>query len=267
MDHRLPPILCYHDNSVAKALSSLFPEMSISSPTDLASQQSKRTFFENYARENGFDPLHAAKWYLQYFTKIRNTGRQENVVKYYSMNIPKTLAELFPEIGLDQSKFFVWWKNPANRRRALESYASELGFDPLIAQNWYKQSSSSVKFYMKDTPILRYHSNNVAKTLVDLFPDIGLRISKFDNTSLLWKSKVNRKRFFEDFARENGFEPLIPENWYSQSKMKIRNSRKADSVLKFHGNNVAKALLDLFPAIGLDKAKLTGQGRRLRAKI
>lgn len=28
---------------------------------------------------------------------------------------------------------------------------------------------------------------------------------------------VNRRKFFEDYASENQFDPLVPENWYYQS--------------------------------------------------
>lgn len=31
-----------------------------------------------------------------------------------------------------------------NKRKFLEEYASEKGFNPLIAQNWYKQSRESI---------------------------------------------------------------------------------------------------------------------------
>ena len=31
----------------------------------------------------------------------------------------------------------------------------------------------------------------------------------------------SRKKFFEDYASTNGFDPLIPENWYSQSRQQI----------------------------------------------
>jgi hypothetical protein len=31
-----------------------------------------------------------------------------------------------------------------------------------------------------------------------------------------WKDPENRRKFFEDFARENNFDPLIPENWQSR---------------------------------------------------
>ena len=33
--------------------------------------------------------------------------------------------------------------------------------------------------------------------------------------------KENRRKFFMDFAAQNGFDPLKPENWYSQQRQRI----------------------------------------------
>lgn len=37
----------------------------------------------------------------------------------------------------------------------------------------------------------------------------------------VWNDTRNRKKFFEDYAKENGFDPLVPENWYNQPRDKI----------------------------------------------
>lgn len=36
-----------------------------------------------------------------------------------------------------------------------------------------------------------------------------------------WGDINNRRKVFEKYAREAGFDPLIPSNWYSQSLTKI----------------------------------------------
>lgn len=81
--------------------------------------------------------------------------------------------------------------------------------------------------------VLYYHSNSVTKALADLFPDIGLDILKF-RSSITHKfssiicfiliyflvgsfgSKDQRREFFENYAKDNGFNSTIAENWYSQ---------------------------------------------------
>ena len=38
-------------------------------------------------------------------------------------------------------------------------------------------------------------------------------------------SPVMRRKFFETYARKKGFDPLIPENWYRQSRTEIRSAK------------------------------------------
>jgi hypothetical protein len=100
-----------------------------------------------------------------------------------------------------------------------------------------------------------------------------------------WSDKRNRRKFFEDYARDHAFDPMDPEAWYKQTKKRILaaqvstvtpcfflfflfffffhffflplTSRKKDvgKVLRHH-NGVASALLNLFPDIGLAKSRL-----------
>ena len=37
----------------------------------------------------------------------------------------------------------------------------------------------------------------------------------------LWNDPISRRKYFENYARANDFDPLVPDNWYSQSKDKI----------------------------------------------
>lgn len=34
---------------------------------------------------------------------------------------------------------------------------------------------------------------------------------------VVWDSHVNRMQFFEKYARDRGFNPLLPSDWYAQS--------------------------------------------------
>ena len=36
-----------------------------------------------------------------------------------------------------------------------------------------------------------------------------------------WSRIEVRRRFFEEYAKANSFDPLVPENWYSQSRRTI----------------------------------------------
>lgn len=47
-------------------------------------------------------------------------------------------------------------------------------------------------------------------------------ISKFNKIlANHWQELGNRRKFFEDYAGVNGFDPLVPENWYSVQTSKL----------------------------------------------
>ena len=66
---------------------------------------------------------------------------------------------------------------------------------------------------------------------------------KSNKYSAVWHDIANRRHFFEKYAKANGFDPLIPENWYEQSKLKIMYSKVAISLLLFFSSLLFSALL------------------------
>lgn len=40
-----------------------------------------------------------------------------------------------------------------------------------------------------------------------------------------WRGVESRKIFFESYAKVHGFDPLIPENWYSQHTKSILSTK------------------------------------------
>lgn len=40
-----------------------------------------------------------------------------------------------------------------------------------------------------------------------------------------WQDMANRRKFFMDYATENNFDPLLPENWYNVSSYKIKERK------------------------------------------
>ena len=88
-----------------------------------------------------------------------------------------------------------------------------------------------------------YYEGSIANALLSLFPNIGLDPSKFrvrggNNSPLLslslffpplilmyffivWKDVKQRRKFFIDYAKANGFDPLKANDWYSQPKERI----------------------------------------------
>lgn len=81
-----------------------------------------------------------------------------------------------------------------------------------------------------------------------------------------------RRKQFEEYARSRGFNPLIPDNWYSINWNKIRGftlfpvyiafygiqanlSQIADIIAVYYKGSPTVALLDVFPDIGLQENK------------
>ncbi len=42
------------------------------------------------------------------------------------------------------------------------------------------------------------------------------------SSPVTWVLAQSRKTFFDSFAMEQGFDPLVPENWYSIKQAQIR---------------------------------------------
>ena len=47
------------------------------------------------------------------------------------------------------------------------------------------------------------------------------RIEELLIHNVAWGDITNRRRFFEDYAAANKFDPLIPNNWYKQTRKNI----------------------------------------------
>jgi len=71
-----------------------------------------------------------------------------------------------------------------------------------------------------------------------------------------WKENKNRRLLFEDYAKQNGFDPLHPENWYLQPKHKVMAIKAIYQVIEHYNYNLPKALTSVFPEIGLNSSKL-----------
>jgi len=103
--------------------------------------------------------------------------------------------------------------------------------------------------------VMWYHKNSVLQALIHLFPDLALQESKFSIMSRsYWKDENNRRAFFEDFAKGHRMDPLNPNTWYKLHK-KVMFAKRASTVLSYYNSNAAKALMSLFPNIGLDSKK------------
>src|SRR3978361_633346 len=98
-----------------------------------------------------------------FFNLLNSQKGIGRVIFYHKHSVAKALLDLFPNIGLDKTKFqtkrncmpriylFLFfylpiclflifpahYSNRSNRRKAFEDYAYKNGFDPRTPENWY----------------------------------------------------------------------------------------------------------------------------------
>eukprot|EP00026_Physarum_polycephalum_P001205 Phypoly_transcript_01206.p1 GENE.Phypoly_transcript_01206~~Phypoly_transcript_01206.p1 ORF type:complete len:647 (+),score=92.12 Phypoly_transcript_01206:1465-3405(+) len=198
-----------------------------------ASESNRKSIFDAFAREKGFNPLVASNWYQTTPKQFLTTKRRKRVLSFYRKSYFLALRSLYPNIGLDLSNFGEAVdqksapKHPIILRSYLDAFAKRKGFDPLMPENWYP-------IMAKDLPNPGiFHSHGEFKSLRNavqkLYPEIEIDPTKW--RKYYWSSLKHQKQHFDEYACSNNFDPLVPENWYPlQAKMitpaELRNGRR-----------------------------------------
>eukprot|EP00026_Physarum_polycephalum_P002695 Phypoly_transcript_02703.p1 GENE.Phypoly_transcript_02703~~Phypoly_transcript_02703.p1 ORF type:complete len:811 (+),score=66.41 Phypoly_transcript_02703:184-2616(+) len=252
-------IIGHHNNSGTQTLLDLFPEIGLSKAKllnrPLHYAASRRQALMKYAMDNKFDPLNPDGWYTHPREKILNDEVIPIVLSFHGNLLSRALIDLFPDVPFDHLKLQALPDAAESRRKVFENYAKQNGFDPLDPEKWYSQPRDKLKTIKGLQGVLTYHERSISKALVDLFPDIGLERSKFQFRQRVFHKAKYRRKLFVDYAKENNFEALQPANWYSQPIAKIMSIKGIQSVLSHHSHSITRALLDLFPEIGLDPSQ------------
>eukprot|EP00026_Physarum_polycephalum_P000662 Phypoly_transcript_00663.p1 GENE.Phypoly_transcript_00663~~Phypoly_transcript_00663.p1 ORF type:complete len:1097 (+),score=133.55 Phypoly_transcript_00663:927-4217(+) len=256
-------ILKFYNDQVGEALLQLYPDIGLE-PDHLkfsegiwVSSENRKKLFDSFAAQKGFDPLIAQNWHsIGKKDFVASVKGASNILKYYQNSFIRALMDIYPNIGLDIHKFAVhrggYWMVAENRKRFFDEYADNHGFDPLSADSWYQVSKQSIFETKYSDNVLKYYRYSVANALLHLYPNIGLDAAVLSRSRDHWKKIQNRKAFFDSFAKANGFDPLVPSNWYQVPQHKIREQKEAMNVLGFYNNNFVVALMKLYPNIGLD---------------
>eukprot|EP00026_Physarum_polycephalum_P001974 Phypoly_transcript_01978.p1 GENE.Phypoly_transcript_01978~~Phypoly_transcript_01978.p1 ORF type:complete len:752 (+),score=127.08 Phypoly_transcript_01978:45-2300(+) len=248
-----------------KALMQVFPDIGIDEkmfpkvPAGFwEDTQNRKDFFVSFAAGHQFDPLVPENWYKARELKELEEG-SSGILQYYQGSVIKALLHLFPDIGIEENKFSHlpkgYWSNFENRKKFFDDFGREQGFDPLVPQNWYSITWRIIK-NAKGKSLLEYYTGqSVIAALLDIYPDIDFDRSKFSLPNKYWEDPLKRKNFFDQFASENGFDPLVPENWYSVSSNELRETKSYSSVVQYYKGGIVAALMDLYPNIGLENHK------------
>ena len=156
----------------------------------------RRRFFENYAKENQFDPLVPTNWYTQPIHRILEFKVCSIFSLFYSLLFLALFYPLLSHSNHTRREQRKWCRSTAAAFRKHSSICSLT----LVSIHF----SSQVWFFHKTYSLMI----SLCKSYVILF--LGS-----------WKSVGSRRKFFVSYAKANGFDPLVAEHWYSQSRTKI----------------------------------------------
>jgi len=179
-------------------------------------------------------------------------------------------VHLYPNVHFDLAKFPAvtkkFWEEAVNRKEFFDSFARNNQFDPLLPRNWYSISIPQIhaakgagllKYYSQlyaneDTTSERqYWKSILARALASVYPSVDFDIQEFTNPTGI----SYRRRFFDEYAKDKGFDPLFPDNWYYMTKERLALNRGSQSVLGFYNGSVMNALVDAYPNITWMKEK------------
>jgi len=120
---------------------------------------------------------------------------------------------------------------------------------------WYDITLSSVLSKKGAREIMGVYDGNLPNALKSLFPEVTFDRSKFIRLSRrhFWCDIENQKKFFRSYAGSKGFSANKPENWYNVHINEILQRRGGKALLRHYGGNIRKALLRVFPNIGLQE--------------
>eukprot|EP00026_Physarum_polycephalum_P004291 Phypoly_transcript_04309.p1 GENE.Phypoly_transcript_04309~~Phypoly_transcript_04309.p1 ORF type:complete len:715 (+),score=105.32 Phypoly_transcript_04309:82-2145(+) len=216
-----------------------------------------RALLEDVVRRQNLDPTKPSTWYS--FAQIFGNQKDKLPVVLFEGSYVKNLQKLFPELGLDEKKFGSryrgFWAAVHNRKAFFDSFAASIGFDPKIAENWYKVTKQQIEEFSGLGSILHYYQESFSNAIFHVYPNIGVRKEKFTIYHVgHWDEYENRKKFFDDFAKDHGFDPSIPENWYKINAHQI-NSRKDSDMLLRRYHNFTDAIAEAYPNIRFDLNK------------
>eukprot|EP00026_Physarum_polycephalum_P000830 Phypoly_transcript_00831.p1 GENE.Phypoly_transcript_00831~~Phypoly_transcript_00831.p1 ORF type:complete len:1315 (+),score=159.79 Phypoly_transcript_00831:513-3947(+) len=258
-------IVVRYGGSFPKALLHLFPNIGLQR-TKFAMRSlkfwrdgdNKRQFFKNIANLKGFNPLVAENWYIITLQDILHFKGAQSILPQYDGSFVKALQELFG-FEFDKTKFVSpKSKNEmhiAQRRLFFDQFAAEHNFDPHVAENWYFVTLPTLLAKQGGAQILQYYDKKVADALRHVYPEMDIIDANFVVLNPnYWLCVSNRKAFFKSFAKEKGFDPLLPDNWHALDFQALKRYKCAADLMPDRPS-VAKNLLHVFPDIGLDKKK------------
>lgn len=120
----------------------------------------------------------------------------------------------------------------------MTEFARDHNFDPTCAGHWYSVSAPELRSWkvvhhvteailillIKGGYQVLENYDSLSDALVTLFPELKGRLvrEKFNEGA---QTKPAFRNYFETFAKEKNFDPLVAKNWYSINKDDLQNAR------------------------------------------
>jgi len=98
-----------------------------------------------------------------------------------------------------------------------------------------------------------YYEGSHVRALMDLYPELNFCRHRFQGVKGNWVEVKNRRKFFDDYAKEKCFNPLIALNWYSVKYSDLIRKKGSHRVLAYYGHSYTKALMILYPEVVFDR--------------
>eukprot|EP00026_Physarum_polycephalum_P001929 Phypoly_transcript_01932.p1 GENE.Phypoly_transcript_01932~~Phypoly_transcript_01932.p1 ORF type:complete len:927 (+),score=132.48 Phypoly_transcript_01932:220-3000(+) len=256
-------ILSYYHGSLVRALQDQYPNIGLEAhrfskcPQSYWDQLSNRRKFLNlFARKMKFDPLMHDNWYSYSYRHIINEKGGLSLVGRYNGSYSKMVIDIYPDVEFNEQRFIKlpksYWEDKAKRKMYFDSYAATRGFDPLVMDHWYKVHVNAFKKSRSGSSILSFYGDSLQEALQDIYPNSGFDVEQYERKpNKYWRNPVNARKFFDDYAAKNHFDPLLPEKWYSVSFRSIMQERSGVYVIGVYQGSLSKALMTLYPNIGL----------------
>jgi len=204
----------------------------------------RRAYFDQLALALHFDPLEPDNWY-SLPRSIMRTIKSHQVLHYYNGDYLTALMHVYPNIGLTKRTFTAWsyLKYTTNRNYSLQDVLGSTQHHPLIIENW------RALYDIENLPMFDFYKD----TLIDWLDENGAH--KYPSTTEGWHTLSRQEAFFNEIAIRHSFDPLLPQNWYKLSRNVILSAKGGHSVLAQYRGSYVKALMCVYPSIGLEEQK------------
>lgn len=144
------------------------------------------------------------------------------------------------------------WTQQENVKHFFDAIATKYNFDPNDTLSWYSYSIRDIIAEGGGSMLARY-SQSPLQALRVAYPTLEFVPHMFSTVPRhYWSSASNRRLFLLNYARNRGFDALIPTNWYGVTTQDLMKEKGGIMVLLHHNKSVANTLSDLFPNIGID---------------